>query len=363
MKAHDMNTVTKKEKSKVTIKNRSGFLHLDFRLPDGTRKRKSLKLEDTQKNRKKVEKEIIPVLQTQIALGQYGKNLQKEDKQVKTFGFYSEFFLQEKSKLRSYHNRLGTYNKVIKFFKNKNVEEITRLDIKNYLLNQKVGNDAKSKYLSTIKCILEYAVDDRALDNNPAVGIKLPKSEDLKKEILYFKKDEISLLVNNASEPLKTYIQIGIQVGLRPQEILALNVDDISNGYVKVQRAKTRGKIGKLKTNSSYRTVPFDVDISNLTLDNEGFLFSNWSDVRSIKTVWENLLKKCNLEYRGISNTRHTFATHLLKDNIVSISELSGLLGHSKVNTTLSYYSSVIDSKDENVAYKLKNVGHVLGTK
>lgn len=36
----------------------------------------------------------------------------------------------------------------------------------------------------------------------------------------------------------------------------------------------------------------------------------------------------------------------MLKDNIVSINELSGLLGHNKASTTLEYYASVIKSKN-----------------
>lgn len=37
----------------------------------------------------------------------------------------------------------------------------------------------------------------------------------------------------------------------------------------------------------------------------------------------------------------------MLKDNIVSINELAGLLGHSSTKVTLEHYSSVIESKNE----------------
>ncbi|MCX6073300.1 MAG: hypothetical protein NTY39_03190 [Campylobacterales bacterium] len=51
------------------------------------------------------------------------------------------------------------------------------------------------------------------------------------------------------------------------------------------------------------------------------------------------------MEKRKLYSTRHTFATIMLQNSIVSINELAGLLGHSSPRITLSYYASVIDSK------------------
>jgi integrase len=51
------------------------------------------------------------------------------------------------------------------------------------------------------------------------------------------------------------------------------------------------------------------------------------------------------MEKRKLYSTRHTFATTMLQNSIVSINELAGLLGHSSPRITLSYYASVIDSK------------------
>ncbi len=53
--------------------------------------------------------------------------------------------------------------------------------------------------------------------------------------------------------------------------------------------------------------------------------------------------------------TRHTFATLMLQDKIVSINELAGLLGHNKASTTLEYYASVIDSVGSNFSLYCDN--------
>lgn len=56
------------------------------------------------------------------------------------------------------------------------------------------------------------------------------------------------------------------------------------------------------------------------------------------------VLKNAEVEYRKISSTRHTFATIMLQDKVVSLNELSGLLGHSSPKVTLAHYSSVINA-------------------
>lgn len=67
------------------------------------------------------------------------------------------------------------------------------------------------------------------------------------------------------------------------------------------------------------------------------------------------ILRLSSIKHRGIKNTRHTFATHILKDNTVTINELSGLLGHAKVSTTLSFYASVINGNNIEVKKKLNS--------
>ncbi|MDQ1299057.1 MAG: integrase [Campylobacterota bacterium] len=60
---------------------------------------------------------------------------------------------------------------------------------------------------------------------------------------------------------------------------------------------------------------------------------------------WWKLLKECGFERRRVYSCRHTFATIMLQDGVVSINELAGLLGHSTPKVTLAHYASVIDAK------------------
>lgn len=345
--------VVAEKRVNVTIYNKDGYLYLNFVL-HGIRKQKALKMKDTAKNRKIVQNEIIPKLQVKILTGEYEKNESK-----RTFGYYADFFLEDKEKkTRGFKAKFPIYYKIIVLFKNKFVDEITRFDVKRYLNELDIKPTSKKIYLSTIREVLDLAVDDGILRDNVTVGIKLGK-DDSHKSIRYFKKNEVKTLLDNAKEPLKMYLKIAFNTGMRPEEILGLKKSDINNGFVSIQRVKRLGEIlNATKTVGSKRTIPFHIDISHIKTNEEGYLFPSIDDVQYFRKSWKSLLLKCNIEHRGIYHTRHTFATHLLRENIISISELSGLLGHVKVSTTLSFYASVIDSFNNEVSTKISRFSY-----
>ncbi len=349
-------TVTK-QRSNVTIYNKGGYLYLNFML-DAKRKRKALKMIDTPQNRKVVQKEIIPQLQKKIALGEYGQ----EKKEPKTFKFYSDFFLEHKEKtIKTFLNKLHMYKKVIKFFENDNVKDINRLKIKQYISSLEGTSETKADYLAVIREVLNYALDDEEIANNPTIGITVTK-ERRETKIDFFTKEEVStLLSDKRDEELNRYLLIALNTGARPEEVIALKYTDFKNGFIYFDRVKTKGHIDNImKTSGSKRVVPCNIDPIDLKDSNSRSfeLFPNIRDVESFRKRWASLLKRNNIAHRGISICRHTFATHLLRDGIVSINELSGLLGHSRVSTTLNKYASVIDSKDTQVAKKMLGINY-----
>jgi len=343
------------KRSNMYLYSKRGTLYVGFSI-DEKKKQRSLRMKDTPQNRKIATKEIIPKLQAKIALGEYGQS----EKIPKTFKYYADIFLDEKKETqRSFKNKVYTYRKAIALFENFNVKDITRLEVKQEIRKLKVNSDTKKDYLAVIKDILELAVDDQEIKHNVAVGITLPR-ESKSSKIDYFEKSEVAKLLEDYEDmELNLYLQVAFTTGMRPEEILALKKTDISNGFVKIQRTKTRanGISEILKTDSSKRTIPFSVDISHLT-SKSFFLFPNINHIDHLRLRWKRLLERNNIRHRGISNCRHTVATHILKDGIMEISELSGLLGHSKVSTTLTFYASVIDSHSFELKDKMKNLSY-----
>lgn len=315
---------------------RDGRLHIEYYV-DGVRRRKSTGLEDTPQNRELVEHAILPQLDREIKSGNiYAKK-------IKTFSHYFKKFLAQMDSNRSYFNKLPQWNRLNREFGDREIDEITRLELKEYLLSLGIKNRSLSIYKSALIAIFELALDDSVISINPAVNIRF-KSDNMI-DIEYFSKDEVQLLISKATGAFRVYLMIAFHTGLRPQEILALQWGDISDTHITVKRARSRGKISEPKTKNAYRSVPYPKfiyeDIKALFNDSI-YLFGEINDSTMFRNIWDKLLEECNIKKRRLYSTRHTYATHLLQSGIVTINELAGLLGHSSPKITLAHYASVI---------------------
>jgi integrase len=323
----------------VRIRSRYGNLHLDYMM-DGQRVRKSTGLPDTKANRELVQRSVIPNLLNMIATGEIHK------KKPKTFGYYFVEFLKMKDSNRSYNSKKPHWDKLNSHFKEIDIDKISRLEIKTYLLNMPIKSASKGVYKSALQEVFELAIDDGVISTNPAINIRL--KSDHKNEVDYFTKDEVKLLLDTATGVMKAYLMIAFHTGMRPEEILGLQWGDFSDTHINIRRVRTRGEIQHPKTRNSIRTVPYPAFIMQSVksiYSGSLFIFGDIDDSTGLRYQWWKLLKDCGFEKRRLYSTRHTFATIMLQDRIVSLNELAGLLGHSTPKITLSHYASIIDAK------------------
>jgi integrase len=209
-----------------------------------------------------------------------------------------------------------------------------------------IKSRSKGIYKSALQEIFELAIDDGVLKTNPAVNIRL--RADHKNAIDYFTKTEVKHLLENAEGIMLAYLMIAFYTGMRPEEILGLQIGDFTDRHISIKRVRTCGRIDHPKTRNSIRTVPYPAFIMESVKAIQGdsiFLFGDIDDTVKMRYQWWKLLKKCGFEKRRMYSTRHTFATIMLQDRIVSLNELAGLLGHSTPKITLTHYASIIDSK------------------
>lgn len=341
----------RKDKQLAKIRTRYGNIHIDY-MVDGVRKRKSTGLPDTKANRELVERSVIPKLIGMIATGEIHK------KKPKTFGHYFIEFLKSKDVNRSYDSKLPHWKKLNETFKDIDIDKITRFDVKRYLLDMPIKNNSKSVYKSALQEIFEIAIDDEVIVNNPAVNIRL--KSDNKEEVDFFTKEEVNILLKNAEGVMLAYLMIAFNTGLRPEEILGLQWGDISDTHINIKRVRTRGRIDHPKTRNSIRSVPYPAFIMDSVKSiycGSVFIFGDLDDSTGLRCPWRSLLKKVGFEKRKLYNTRHTFATIMLQDRIVSINELAGLLGHSTPKITLSHYASVIEAKTIDLGFNFDLFG------
>ena len=314
---------------------RGDVIWLNFYV-DGVRKQKSTKLKNTPQNIKIVTNKIIPSLDAKIATGDIYK------KKPKTFKYYGSIFLEQKETDNNYHKMKQFYEIIKVHFGDINIDEISRLDIKKYLLSLKIKS--KNPYKTVLSSVFELAVDDGVLQTNPSLNIKTEKVQ--KRKVEYFTKAEVKKLLSVIPDGmLRVYLQIAFNTGMRSGEILGLQLGDFEKDHISIKRTRTLGVIGQGKNANAIRKVPYPSflldEVKKIQEDNI-FIFGNWSDASRLSYVWHKYLKLSGVAKLRLYCTRHTFATLMLQDKVVSINELAGILGHSSVKTTLDKYAGTI---------------------
>lgn len=322
------------------IYSRSGKLYIDY-MVDGNRHRKSTKLDDTKENRTMLERTVIPDLERRIATGEIYKQ------KPKTFGHYFDIYEKTIDRNRSYFTKKPHRQKVRDYFGDRNIDTITRLEIKQFVIEMPILSRSKGVYLTTLIGTFEQAVDDAVIATNPAIDIKLTKEP--KPDIEWWSVDEVQKILSNATGVLKSYLMIAFHTGMRPEETLALQWGDFSDTHIQVRRVKTNGQLYHFpKTDEAKRAVPypsFIMDYVKELRSNSLFLFPDIRDSRGLYRKWYKLLKKCELPKKKLNSARHTFATNMMLGGHFSLNELAGILGHTTPKTTLTHYSSIINAK------------------
>lgn len=334
------------------LKSRDGNLYVRFFVEDKEIVR-SLKLEDTKKNRTFARKVIFPELARKIASGEYKKV-------PKTVSYYSKKYLAFQEKAKSYRDiarRVGAINKA---FGEKTIDSITKLDIKEWLNSFKIKNISKKNYLVALKGIFQVAYDDEVIAKNIASEVSIGRYEQVEADP--FSEDEVCRLLRTASGEFKNYLGIAFNTGMRIGEILGLMLQDIDDNSISIKRAVSRYSKEPTtpKTQKSIRKIPILDDCrpyleDQIRLAREKrtmFLFTSettgkfYHDADALKKKWLSVLRRSQVRHRKLYNTRHTFATAMLRSGKVSVLTIAKMLGHTNSKMVLTTYSGFIEAEE-----------------
>jgi len=276
------------------------------------------------------------------------------------FSHYADLFLE----FKKHELKPSTYDKYCRivsnrlgWFKNKEIEELKPSDVKRWLYSiSDVGNKSKRHYLGVLSGIFQEALFDEIITRNPVKMVRIPKYE--KPIIKPFNSDEVKLIMDNAEYPnYILYLAIAFYTGMRSGEIIALKKTDIDfkNGIISVKRSRGRFGESTPKTKGSIRDIPiidllypYIQDMYNSHEDDYLFVSRYGEPYTTSESIynhfWKPSLESLNIEYRRPYNTRHTYATNMLYNNLVSPLELSQLLGHANTQMVYDVYVNYIDN-------------------
>ena len=286
-----------------------------------------------------------------------------------------------------------------------NVEETTRVgyktklrcyikpalgDILIYSLRadhvQKMVNDMQSRGLSpknirdtfnNINAAMKKAVVLRYIPFNPCEGVVLPKLKKYRAKV--YDNQMIHTLLNTASgTDMYLPVLLGVTVGLRRGEMLALRWDDIEfkTNTIKVRNNMVNGENGIIikapKSEAGIRDIKVgdevmaDLKKARLKYMEDALtspIFQNLNFVirqedgsplhpDSMTRKWSRFLKDNDLPHIRLHDLRHSNATALIQAG-VNPRVVQQRLGHSDVNITLNTYTHVLPEMDIDAAAKL----------
>lgn len=239
-----------------------------------------------------------------------------------------------------------------KFLAEKDLRELTYLDIRSFLAFLKAREYSKSSISRKLACLrsfFKYLVRENILSQNPAAGIATPKKE--KRLPSFMNPDEITKLLEAPAKNRweekrdKAIMEMLYSSGLRVSELAGLNHDDLDffGGLVRVRGKGKKERIvpvGQAALNSlrGYLDMKAPKEAANAL--KKPLFISRIASRLTDRSVRRMILKYAKRTGMGKEVSphmfRHSFATHML-DRGADLRSVQELLGHANLSTTQIY--------------------------
>lgn len=284
-------------------------------------------------------------------------------KAIPTVGSYCEGYLKHISgtaKENTLLNKRRAIRGVTLHLGDYRIDKLTPFLIERFRLDrmEKDGVQASTanEDCSVLKHILNTAIREKIITENPCSGIKRLMVEATKDRIL--SQSEISLILDMPFGKDRLMILFGLFTGMRLNEVLRLKWQDIdlARGLIVFIQSKTNKGI----------TVPLSSYLENELQEYQADccgdgLFEDREITKVVVTLYSNhfsrLFKKLGIDDFTFHGLRHSFAS-LSSDTGADIVTTKELLGHSDITTTMRYSHKQIDVK-RNAIDRMTN--HILG--
>ncbi|WP_371374541.1 tyrosine recombinase XerC [Sporomusa aerivorans] len=275
---------------------------------------------------------------------------------------------------------------IIEFLKNLSEEGMRKTKTKDEEKKQKPLSDQTIlHHYRLLHSILEKAKDWQYIVVNPVSSVEAPQIK--KKTKKGFSEDEATILhteLLKRSTRDQVLILLTLSTGARLGEVLGLTwprVDlktgevDIQKTYQYVPKLNNFEKLPKNETSIRKVTLPkpvikllekwkveqaeYRLFLGDKWIDEDNAVFTTYLGTRlkpnTVSTAFPNWVEKMGLPRVTFHGLRHTAASLLIKYN-ASAAEVSKLLGHSTIGTTMNIYVHSFDEASKNMAEKMNSI-------
>jgi integrase len=227
---------------------------------------------------------------------------------------------------------------------------------RNLLESRPMSRARYVKYHRVMNFIFKFAFMNEYINKNTMELVEIKSNlfvESTKdKSKMYYTKDEVNLMIENATGWFKVMLQVLLHTGMRTGEAISLRHSDFNfeDNTIHLQRSKRNGDlVNRLKTQKS-ATIRMGNDLKNIIQNYQQTATSEWLFPSSrtkepfygsgsiVKTYFKPLLKKLGIEYKTIQATRSTYASLLFAEDVPMV-YVQKQLRHKQLSTTMDIYT------------------------
>lgn len=274
----------------------------------------------------------------------------------------TEYLKYSKLNNRSYKSRIGRVNKFVALWGNKQLKDISPMDIEKYkkirkedivrpekvidgvkLPTKYVSNTTINRDIEILRKMFNIAIENEWLNKNPCKYVKKLRINN--KIERYLTPDEEIRLLNACKDNyayLKPIIQFALNTGMRKGEILNLTWKCVNFESNKITLLETK--------NGKKRDIPMNSVVLSVLKEMKNkkcceYVFANpetQTKYYDLKRVFANVCKIAGVENFRFHDLRHTAATRMVGSG-VSITIAKDILGHSDIHTTMRYAHAITE--------------------
>jgi integrase len=246
------------------------------------------------------------------------------------------------------------------FLAGKKLSDISPFLIEKYKMERrgKVGPRTVNIELAFMRHLFTKAIEWGLALENPVRKVKLFRENN--QRVRFLSHGEAQRLLEACPAHLKPIIIVALYTGMRRSEILSLSWDDIDfrNGIISIRDSKN-GEGRKVLMNETVVAALSGMD--RKWKDAKVFLRADGNPVVSIRTAFENAVKRAGINDFHFHDCRHCFGSWLVMSG-VDLRTVQELMGHRTFAMTLRYSHLSSEHKKDAVRVLDRMCSHYLDT-
>lgn len=253
-------------------------------------------------------------------------------------------------------------NVILPYFKNFELNEISALDIKEFLvtLPDRYCYDRCKRTKQILSNIIETAHDEDIISKNLMRTQLIQKFKFKKKprKTKVYKVSEVKQMLEKSKGWLRVFLELSIKYGLRTGELMGLKWSDfdLERGFFVIRRSISKGEITEsdiiVHENKNHlreiflfpETIYMLKSYANFRPDNEWlFVSKDGEPFKQSKTIvdyhFKPFLEEIGVEYKTLYATRRTYVSMMTQSEKISLDDIQEIVGHAKGSSiTLEHY-------------------------